>query len=695
VFERGGFDVVLGNPPWEAMLFREQEFFAESRPDIAQAATGALRERMVRRLADEDPALYSSYRRAQRSAEAVRQWVQASGHYPLTGRGRINTFALFGELAVGISRGRTGMILPTGVATDDSAKLFFQLLVDESRLLSLYDFENRAHLFPAVDSRARFSLVTTGPRQTVARPAEFAFLLHDASQLADQTRLVRMSADDIALVSPNTRTAPTFGSAADAAIVFAAYRRYPILLDESRQDGGPWHAQTRPGLFNMTGDSGQFRKREQLERADLALIGSQFTGPDEVWQPLFEGKMVDFYDHRAASVVLSETAAIRQGQSEAISSGFHDDPTCEAIPRYWVAADEVHRASAGWEHDWFVAWKEVSSATNERSLIPAILPKAGVGHTLALLLPGPEQSHLAPMLLANLATLVVDYIVRQRLSGIHLLPLLVKQLPVLKPGDYDQRPSWAGPVTLAEWLRPRVGELTYTSFSLNAFARDIGWTGMPFHWNDDRRSVLTAEIDAAFMHLYGLARDDVTHVIDSFTTLRRRDEAAFQHFRTQELILEAYDAMAVGTPDRPFVSQLNPPPGDPRAAHSPSPDEAPGYWTPWSEVLAQVPQAAPGTDWLGTSAARPVKSGSGSPSRARPESTPSLFATDPASAWQSEAAIAPSEIVMGARVRHRTKGEGTVLSVRPSGKGTELLIRFGATGETWIFFGYGVLEFQQ
>ena len=151
--------------------------------------------------------------------------------------------------------------------------------------------------------------------------------------------------------------------------------------------------------------------------------------------------------------------------------------------------------------------------------------------------------------------------------------------------------------------------------------------------------------------------------------------------------------MVAATPDRPFVSRLDPPPGDPRAAHPPRPGEEPGHWIPWSEVLARAPQAAPATRSARTAAAPPAKPSSASSTRVAPEPAPSLFAADPASAWQPEAAVAPSEIVMGARVRHRAKGEGTVLSVRPSGKSTELLIRFDATGEAWIVFGYGVLEF--
>jgi hypothetical protein len=146
----------------------------------------------------------------------------------------------------------------------------------------------------------------------------------------------------------------------------------------------------------------------------------------------------------------------------------------------------------------------------------------------------------------------------------------------------------------------------------------------------------------------------------------------------------------VADPESPLESSI---PGQTQS-WGPRSGEEPGHWSPWTEVLAPAPHAAPVARSGRTAAASPAKAAVASAASTTPEPAPSLFAPDPASAWQPEAAISPSEIVMGIRVRHRAKGEGTVLSVRPSGKSTELLIRFDATGEAWIVFGYGVLEFQ-
>ena len=166
-------------------------------------------------------------------------------------------------------------------------------------------------------------------------------------------------------------------------------------------------------------------------------------------------------------------------------------------------------------------------------------------------------------------------------------------------------------------------------------------------------------------------------------------------FRTRDLILDAYDAMADATPDRPFVSRLDPPPGDPRAAHPPRPGEDPGHWIPWSEVLARAPQAVPAARSVRTAAAAARQAELGRPGARDPGAGAlPVRGRIPRRRGSPRPPIAPSEIMMGARVRHRAKGEGTVLSVRPSGKSTELLIRFDATGEAWIVFGYGVLEFQ-
>jgi hypothetical protein len=297
-------------------------------------------------------------------------------------------------------------------------------------------------------------------------------------------------------------------------------------------------------------------------------------------------------------------------------------------------------------------------------------------------------------LVANLNSFALDWTARQKIGGSNLSLYVMEQLPVLPPSAYRAEAPW-DTRTLGDWVRPYLAELVATDDQLLPFARSLGWTGPPFRWVDSRRENLRAELDAAYCHLYGLGREEVIHVLNSFWIIADRDRRATGDFATLTRILDAYNAMTVASPSAPFATRLDPPPGDPRAAHQPRPGDEPGHWIPWSEVLARAPQASSTMRSSNIATALSTKPSPPSPTRPVPVPEPSLFATDPTSTWQPEAAIAPNEIVMGDRVRHRAKGEGTVLSVRTSGKSTELLIRYDTTGESWIVFGYGVLEFQQ
>jgi hypothetical protein len=174
VMARGGFDVVLGNPPWERIKLQEQEFFAARSPEIAGAPNKAAREGLIKALekapqGSPERALHAAFLAAKREAEAASQFVRSSGRFPLTAVGDVNTYALFAELFLRLVRpeGRAGLIVPTGIATDDSTKAFFDAVAGGGRLVSLYDFENREGLFPAVDSRMKFALLTLG---SVGRP---------------------------------------------------------------------------------------------------------------------------------------------------------------------------------------------------------------------------------------------------------------------------------------------------------------------------------------------------------------------------------------------------------------------------------------------------------------------------------------------------------------------------------------------
>lgn len=276
----GGFDVVLGNPPWERVKLQEQEFFASRDPEIARAPNAAARKRLIAKLSDSDVgfALFEEFSAAKRKAEGESRFLRESGRYPLAGRGDINTYAVFAELGRTIlgPAGRFGMILPTGIATDATTQYYFKDLVVTGALASLFDFENREKVFPAVDSRQKFALLTLAGRDTRVPQAEFAFFLHDAADLVRDGVRFELTPEEITLLNPNTGTCPIFRTRRDAEITLGIYRRVPVLVNENDPvNGNPWGVKFMR-MFDMSNDSHLFHTREELEDDGWVLNGNVF-----------------------------------------------------------------------------------------------------------------------------------------------------------------------------------------------------------------------------------------------------------------------------------------------------------------------------------------------------------------------------------------------------------------------------------
>jgi hypothetical protein len=225
------------------------------------------------------------------------------------------------------------------------------------------------------------------------------------------------------------------------------------------------------------------------------------------------------------------------------------------------------RFGSGWSRPWLVAWRDITNATNERSLIASALPSVAVPNTARVIFVDNAQLAVVPSLVANLSAFVLDFVARQKIGGTHMSGFIVDQLPLLPPELFNASVEWLGR-TARDWLLPRVLELTYTARDLEPFARDVGYDGPPFRWDTDRRFLLRAELDAAFFHLYGLNRDDTAYVMDTFPIVRKNDEKAHGEYRTKRVILEIYDAMVEAEcTGKPYLTRLDPPPADPGVAH--------------------------------------------------------------------------------------------------------------------------------
>jgi hypothetical protein len=218
---------------------------------------------------------------------------------------------------------------------------------------------------------------------------------------------------------------------------------------------------------------------------------------------------------------------------------------------------------------WFIAFRGMTNVmTKSRNAIFTALPRIAIGNSAPVCLL--RESSLGFAFFAAADSFVFDYITRQKFAGGKLSFFVVEQLPMLPPATYAEPCARAGQpaVTFRDWLLPRVLELTYTAWDLEPFARDCGWFGPPFVWDEARRFQLRCELDAAFLHLYGLSRADAAYILDTFPIVRRKDEAAHGTYRTRDTILALYDHLSeASATGKAFTSPLDPPPGDIRACH--------------------------------------------------------------------------------------------------------------------------------
>lgn len=556
----GGFDVVLGNPPWERIKLQEKEWFASRRPDIVSAGNASVRRRMIQDLRDSAPSLLAAFQEAVRRSEAESQLIRNTGRFPLCGKGDVNTYAVFAEnsrLLIG-GCGRVGYIVPSGIATDESTSEFFADLVEQRQLVSLFDFENRENLFPGVGhGRMKFTLLTIG----YVESARFGFQLWNVGQLSAPDRVFTLSATDIRAINPNTRTCPIFRTKRDADLTRQIYSRVSVLIHEGSAPCNPW-ALSFFRMFDMTNDSHLFRTAEQLAGDGYSMQGNWFVkDSSRAFLPLYEAKMASHYDHRYGTY---------EGRHESRQSTALDRPTLlqkrnpnfMALPRFWV--EEIHVAAV----DWLLGFRDITHSTNDRTFIAHILPKCAAGNSVI----GAQTDRVGatPLLLANFCTFVFDYITRQKIGGLHLNLFVVKQLAVLPPEAYfDGGTARHGVSSLADFVGSRVVELTFTATDIAPFAVSVGCNSAPFAWDDGRRFTMRCELDALYFHLYGISREDAAYILDTFPIIREREMSEFGEYRTKVLILEIYGAMAeAARTGVEYQTRLHPPPADARVAHA-------------------------------------------------------------------------------------------------------------------------------
>lgn len=560
----GGFDAVVGNPPWDRIKLQQVEWFAARRPEIAKAQRASDRTKMIKALDKAGDPLFSDYEKADRRAADVLRVARKSGHYPLLGRGDINLYSLFVERAYSLvkPRGMVGLLTPSGIASDLSASEFFQKIATGGHLKALYDFENRRTryglepFFPDVDSRFKFAAMVASPERRF-ESANCGFFFQSVDELAQADRTFPITATGFSRVNPNTGTAPIFRTRRDMALTSAIYERLPVLVDRSKgQPVVSWPVRYTT-MFHMTNDSARFRTRKELEEREGAWsIGdNRYQSPSGEWVPLYEGKMVQAFDHRAASVTVNLENSNRPAQPLPTTYSQHADPSWLPNPQFWVQRDMENLPKSGW----VLGFKEITAATNARTMIAAVLPAVAFGNKIPILLPTGEKQE-EYLLAANLNSVIFDFVTRQKIQGQTLNLFIIEQLPVIPRENYGRM---FGKKTAEQIIREAVLELSYTADDLVPFALDMGYVDQhgkvlpPFAWDERRRLDLRAKIDALYFILYGIfdpanpeeGRGDVRYIYSTFPIVERDEIARYGRFLSCECCLAWLNALSAGAPD--------------------------------------------------------------------------------------------------------------------------------------------------
>ena len=559
-----GFDALIGNPPWDRIKLQEVEWFAERLPTIAAQARAADRKRLVAELQQKNSPLWAQYQgateRAEANARVLGNGKLGSGDFPLLGGGDVNLYSLFVERAQALCapQGLVALLTPSGIAADKGASAFFRSISATGRLGALFDFENRKVFFPDVHASFKFCTLVFGGAQRQFAQSRCAFYLHQINELDAAKRTLSLTAEDFLRVNPNTGAAPIFRSRRDADITLKLYAQHPVLVrhgavsDSLGQlpDQKVWPVKYT-AMFHMTNDSKLFLKPAELKKDGWTPAPlNRWAKGEAVALPLYEGKMVQMFDHRAADVVVNEANLKRAAQQESLSQREKASPNRFPTPQYHVSGEAIAET---WTGEWCIAYKSVTAPSNMRTMIGALIPKAGVGNSMAMLVPQKEAEATyktwAPLLAANLFSFAFDFALRQKVQGQNLNWFIVEQLPVIAPERFNAQ---IGGQHIGDFIRQQVLALSYTAHDMAPFARDMGHVDAqgevlpPFVWEEEDRRARMASLDALFFHLYGINAQDAAYMLDTFPIVREHDHKLFGRFRTKEDIVRKLKALEAG-----------------------------------------------------------------------------------------------------------------------------------------------------
>jgi hypothetical protein len=514
--EAGGFDIIVGNPPWEIVKPDLREYYAQFDERIESKLNREQAEARIAELNARDPAILAGWERQQQRIEAAAAYYKRSRDYGRQGRGDTATHKLFLQRSYALlaRHGRLALVIPAGIYTDLGTKELRQMLFEEGRIEYLYSFSNERFFFPAVDHRVKFVLLgaqrgETGdgfwatfrfdPRVAV-RPVEMAEFL------ADPSNLIYLKLETVERLSPDALAVFEFKDQLDYSIAEKVYGSHPLLGD------------LLPGCWNVK-FTREFDKTNDRDIFNYAGIGL----------PVLQGANLGFY----GEVLEEPTIWIDEdlGRSRLLAT----------IAKATGGAD---LAEAPLDYECFrFGFRRIARATDTRTLYVSWLPKRYFamytltttvqhyfdGEKFVGYMTQPQQMFLY----ACMASYCLDFIMRFQVStSVAMFNAYSLPVPRLTVGN-----------PYFDAIVPRAARLTCTRPEFADLWQAVmgeAWTPASGVTDPVARQQLRNELDALVAHLYGLSRGEFAHILGAFPLVFPDDA---QGRAKRAALLAVYDKM--------------------------------------------------------------------------------------------------------------------------------------------------------
>ena len=416
-----GFDVIVGNPPWDKTKFADTDFFPQYHSNyrsLKNSDKSAVQKRLL-----ESPHIASAYQSTLRERDVANEYYKDKSVFPLNkGAGDGNLFRLFVERNLGLlnAGGSLNYVLPSALMFEEGSMGLRKHIFTQAQLRFFYSFENNKGIFPDVHRSYKFALmqIVNTPPGANALPIDTAFYMLDAADLQRPETHVPYPLDTLKALSPEHWSLMELRNGADLPILQKCYSAFaplsPDWLDFRRE-------------LHMTDDKDLF-----LETDAPGLL------------PLYEGKMIWQYSHvfQQPQYWLERDAFDARLHSKELHRMAQD----LGMPKSAIAK---HAAAVRFDREFVrIAFRAVASNTNERTLVFSLLPKhIGLGNSLYAnttkryaragaegVLAHGESAWKLLFVLAWFNSLPVDWIARQMIQ-INVNQTYLYRLPTPQPTD--------------------------------------------------------------------------------------------------------------------------------------------------------------------------------------------------------------------------------------------------------------------